>query len=208
MSAENIVHEAMRRLQSNAPTRGLTTPSQATIAELFRKILVESSYTPSIHKAMEDTPTRYAKFLTEFLDRKAFKFTLFDAKGSSDMQIVNGMHVASLCEHHTLPFFGSASIAYIPSEKIVGLSKLPRLVEYFASGFQTQEYLTNQIGEFLTMCDLKPKAVGVSIRCVHTCMTIRGIKATGSTTTTQYLSGVFKNDPASRAEFLRAVEHD
>ena len=185
-------------------SEGLTL-QQALIAVKFSDIL--QALRLDIKDGLENTPARYAKFLTSFLERPEFSFTLFEEK-TNEMVIVNKIPVVSLCEHHTLPFFGTASVAYIPNGfKIVGLSKLPRLVSYFAAGFQNQERITNAVGEFITEHgQLKAHGVGVVIRCEHTCMTVRGVKAHGSTTRTQFLSGVLKNDAAARAEFFSAVE--
>lgn len=112
--------------------------------------------------------------------------------------------VWSLCEHHLAPFFGVAHIAYIPSNKIVGLSKLVRLVDIFARRLQVQERLTNQIGGALWTA-LKPLGVGVVIECRHTCMESRGVQKTGTITTTSALFGVIKTEPSARGEFLSFV---
>jgi len=205
-NVEPIVAEAMRRLQSgeHIPRRSLN-PIERGISERFKEILdlVGLKKMPST----EDTPDRYARFLINFCRKPFFNFTLFDSEGSSEMVVVNDIPVASLCEHHTLPFIGTATVAYIPNKKIVGLSKLPRLVEFFARGFQNQERLTSQIGEFLRHSDLKPLAVGVSIECVHTCMSIRGAKAHGAKTTTTYVAGYIKTNAACKAEFLQRIKH-
>jgi GTP cyclohydrolase IA len=155
----------------------------------------------------QDTPRRYAKFLREMLKPQEFEFTIFD-EPADEMVIVNGIEVASLCEHHTLPFFGKASVAYIPNgKKIVGLSKLPRLVHQYCVGFQNQERITQGIGKFLTEHqELQPKAVGVVIECSHTCMSVRGVREHAATTRTQFLSGVFKTDLRAHDEFWRAVK--
>lgn len=160
-------------------------------------------YTPGT----KDTPKRYEKFLREMLKPEEFEFTVFDEK-VDEMVIVNDIDVASLCEHHTLPFFGKAAVAYIPNgKKIVGLSKLPRLVHQYCVGFQNQERITQGIGKFLTEHPiLKPLAVGVVIECSHTCMSIRGVKEHGATTRTQFLSGAFKTDSRAHDEFWRAVK--
>jgi GTP cyclohydrolase I len=172
----------------------------------FREILIELGLDLN-SDGLKGTPLRYAKFIREFTTRPKFTFTLFSEK-VDEMLIQNGIPVASLCEHHTLPFFGTAAIAYLPNgHTIGGLSKLARLVRHYARGLQNQERLTKQVGEYLTNSDLAPKAVGVSIRCYHTCMSIRGIEAQNAVTTTQYLSGLFKTDASARAEFLQAVRH-
>jgi len=162
----------------------------------------------SDREGTRETPMRFAKFITNFTSKPEFKFTLFDSEGADEMIIQNGIPLNSICEHHCIPFIGTASVAYIPNGKIVGLSKLARLVYHFASGLQNQERITQQVGAFLSdHPNFHPKAVGVSIQAVHHCMTIRGAKAHGACTTTHYLSGVLKTDPSARAEFFHAVKH-
>lgn len=180
---------------------------EETVEALFRKILMTLG--EMNREGTRETPKRYAKFITGFLKKPEFNFTVFEEPGVTEMVIQNGIPVYSLCEHHTLPFMGTASVAIIPNGKtIVGLSKLARTVAYYAHGFQNQERITNQVGQFLLNHDkLQPIGVGVSLRCTHSCMTIRGAKAHGSVTTTQFLGGAMKTDPAARAEFLQAVEH-
>lgn len=183
----------------------MLTPQQGKIADLYRQILYTLGVEPTA--GVQDTPARFAKYITGFCEKPEFEFTIFGEK-ADEMVIVNGIYVASLCEHHTLPFMGKATVAYIPNGKqIVGLSKLPRLVQHFSAGFQNQERLTTQIGEFLTNHPiLKPRAVGVVLRCEHTCMSIRGAREHAASTRTQYLSGAFKTDRRAHDEFWRAVE--
>ena len=109
-----------------------------------------------------------------------------------------------MCEHHLLPFVGCAHVAYLPAERIVGLSKLARIVGHFASRPQTQERLTTQVASSLDD-HLLPRGVGVVIEAEHTCMTLRGARAPGATTTTSSLRGVIKESPSTRAEFLALV---
>ena len=118
------------------------------------------------------------------------------------MVMVRGIELYSLCEHHMLPFFGKAHIAYIPDGRIVGLSKLPRIVEVFARRLQVQERLTQQIAE--AICDvLQPRGVGVVIEAVHLCMMMRGVEKQNSSTITSALRGQFRDCPMTRDEFLR-----
>jgi GTP cyclohydrolase I len=120
------------------------------------------------------------------------------------MILVRDIEIYSLCEHHMLPFFGRAHVAYIPNGKIVGLSKLPRIVEVFARRLQVQERLTDQVADAI-MDTLHPHGVGVVIDCLHLCMAMRGVEKQNSRTMTSALRGAFRDDPRTRDEFLRLV---
>ena len=126
---------------------------------------------------------------------------LFDADGASNMVMVRDIELYSLCEHHLLPFYGRAHVAYIPKGKIVGLSKLPRLVEVFARRLQVQERLTEQIASAVDDV-LKPQGVGVVIEAYHLCMMMRGVEKQNSKTITSAVRGLFRSDPRTREEFL------
>jgi GTP cyclohydrolase I len=128
---------------------------------------------------------------------------LFEEKHES-MICVRGIEIYSLCEHHLLPFFGKAHVAYLPNGKIVGLSKIPRVVEVFARRLQVQERLTDQIAEALCRV-LKPLGVGVVIEASHLCMMMRGVEKQNSRTVTSALRGAFRDDAKTRDEFLRLV---
>ena len=110
----------------------------------------------------------------------------------------------SLCEHHMIPFFGNATIAYIPNKKIVGLSKLSRVLTHFSRNLQNQERITKQVAEFLQE-HLDPKGVGVSLTARHLCMEMRGVEKPGITTTTNYITGKLRTNPSTRAEFFSKV---
>lgn len=126
---------------------------------------------------------------------------VFDSEGASNMVIVRDIELYSMCEHHMLPFFGQAHIAYIPNGKIIGLSKLPRLVEVFARRLQVQERLTEQIAEAIYDV-LEPAGVGVVIEAQHLCMMMRGVEKQNSRTITSAVRGLFRSDPRTRDEFL------
>ena len=126
---------------------------------------------------------------------------LFDAEGASNMVMVRDIELYSMCEHHMLPFFGKAHIAYIPDGKIVGLSKLPRIVEVFARRLQVQERLTEQIAGALDDV-LHPMGVGVVVEAYHLCMMMRGVEKQNSKTITSAVRGLFRSDQRTRDEFL------
>jgi len=126
---------------------------------------------------------------------------LFDAEGATNMVMVRDIELYSLCEHHMLPFFGKAHIAYIPNGKIVGLSKLPRVVEVFARRLQVQERLTEQIAGAIDEA-LSPQGVGVVIEAYHLCMMMRGVEKQNSKTITSAVRGLFRSDQRTREEFL------
>ena len=123
-----------------------------------------------------------------------------------NMIMVRDIELYSMCEHHMLPFFGKAHVAYIPNGKIVGLSKIPRIVDVYAQRLQVQERLTEQIAEGLCRV-LKPAGVGVVIEAYHLCMMMRGVQKQNSKTITSALTGVFREDPKTRDEFLRLAHN-
>ena len=153
-------------------------------------------------EAMAETPRRMAHAFAEMLAVPSFDFTTFpNTEGYDEMVLVEDIPVRSLCEHHMLPFFGVAHIGYLPGERILGLSKLARVVEFFAQRPQTQERLTQQIAEHLEQ-QLSPTGVGVVVEAEHTCMSLRGVRAAGARTVTSALFGTLREDAAARSEFL------
>jgi len=139
--------------------------------------------------------------MREFLEPAEFKMTTFASEGCDEMVIQSGIPFYSLCEHHTAPFFGTAAVAYVPNGRIVGLSKLARLVDWYANRFQNQERITSQVAGHL-QSSLEPLGVAVTIRAQHLCMCMRGVKKHDTWTTTTKLLGVFKDDAKARAEFM------
>ncbi len=157
-------------------------------------------------EGLRDTPKRYVKFLEEFITTgKEFKFTTFEADGMDEMIVVSGIRFYSLCEHHLAPFFGTAAIGYIPKGRIVGLSKLARVVDLYARAFQNQERITSLIVERLVE-ELDPIGAGAVLSAEHLCMAMRGIEKPGAVTTTSKMFGQFKNDQNCRAEFMRLIQ--
>jgi GTP cyclohydrolase I len=149
-----------------------------------------------------DTPGRLARAYAELLDVPEYDFTTFpNTERYDELVLVQDIPFQSLCEHHLLPFTGVAHVGYLPSERIVGLSKLARTVEHFARRPQTQERLTMQIARQLED-QLSPRGVGVVIEAEHSCMTLRGARAHDTRTVTSSMLGHLRSEPAARAEFL------
>lgn len=155
-------------------------------------------------EGLKDTPKRYIKFLKEFTQPKEFNFTTFDAEGTDEMIIQTNIPFYSLCEHHIAPFFGTADVAYIPDKKIVGLSKLARVVDLYANKLQNQERITTQVAERL-MKELGAKGVAVHLKAQHLCMCMRGVKKHDTWTSTSKMMGYFKDDDKCRNEFLSYI---
>jgi GTP cyclohydrolase I len=152
-----------------------------------------------------DTPRRMAQAYAELLTPQPFEFTTFpNDAGYDELVLVRDIPIASLCEHHMLPFIGRAHVGYLPGDRLVGLSKLARLVERYARGPQVQERLTKEIAEWLN-ARLRPRGVGVVVEAEHLCMTVRGARATDARTTTSALLGDLQTDSRVRAEFLSLV---
>ena len=153
------------------------------------------------------TPGRMARALAELLTPQEFEMTTFpNDEGYDELVLVQDIPVRSLCEHHVLPFVGVAHVAYLPGERILGLSKLARTVDRHARGAQTQERLTQRIATDLDAA-LGARGVGVVVEAEHTCMTLRGARVPGTRTVTSALLGRLRDDPASRAEFLALTRH-
>jgi GTP cyclohydrolase IA len=157
-------------------------------------------------EGLRDTPRRMARAYAELFSPRAFDLTTFpNDEGYDELVVVRAIPVRSVCEHHLLPFVGIAHVGYLPGERIVGLSKLARIVEHFACRPQVQERLTKQIADWLHT-HLQAQGVGVVIEADHTCMTLRGVQVPGSRTVTSALLGTLRDDARSRAEFL-ALTH-
>jgi GTP cyclohydrolase I len=151
---------------------------------------------------LQDTPRRMADAYAELLTAQPFRATTFPNDDGYDQLIVAGaIPFHSLCMHHLLPFHGVAHIGYLPGERIIGLSKLGRVVELFARDLQVQERMTTQIADWLQR-ELEPRGVGVVLEAEHMCMSLRGVQKLGSRTVTSALQGLVRDDPRTRQEFL------
>jgi GTP cyclohydrolase I len=157
---------------------------------------------PLDSESLAGTPGRMARAYAELFTPRPFDLTTFpNEEGYDELVMARSVPVRSVCEHHLLPFVGVAHVGYLPGERILGLSKLARIVEHFACRPQVQERLTKQVADWLFE-HLDPKGVGVVIEAEHTCMTLRGVLATGSTTVTSTLLGSVRADARSRQEFF------
>ncbi|WP_416309443.1 GTP cyclohydrolase I FolE [Saccharopolyspora sp. NFXS83] len=153
-------------------------------------------------ESLAGTPGRMARAYAELFTPRPFDLTTFpNDEGYDELVLARSIPVRSVCEHHLLPFVGVAHVGYLPGHRILGLSKLARIVEHFACRPQVQERLTKQIADRLEE-HLQPKGVGVVIEAEHTCMTLRGVQATGACTVTSTLLGSLREDPRSRQEFF------
>jgi GTP cyclohydrolase IA len=154
---------------------------------------------------LRETPRRVAKAYAELLTPRPFNATTFpNDEGYDELVIVGEIPFQSLCAHHLLPFQGKAHVAYLPGERLVGLSKLARVVELYSRRLQLQERLTTQVADWLEE-HLRPRGVGVVLEAEHLCMSLRGVQTSGSNTVTSALRGAVKDDARTRQEFLSLI---
>ena len=185
------LHVVHGRKQVNLPAAELAV----------RNLLLALGRDPS-SPHLADTPRRVAESFTEMLTPREFDLTTFpNDEHYDELVLARNIPVQSLCEHHMLPFTGVAHVGYLPGDRILGLSKLARVVELFARDLQVQERLTVQVANWLQE-HLAPKGVGVVIEAEHMCMSLRGVQASGSRTITSSVQGVLREDAASRQEFF------
>jgi GTP cyclohydrolase I len=189
-----------------APSQAVARPSREEAEEAVRTLLRWAGENPS-REGLLETPKRVVKAYGEFFhgyneDPAAVLDRVFEeVAGYDDMVLVRDIHFSSHCEHHMVPFVGHAHIAYYPSEGVVGLSKIARLVDIYARRLQTQETMTAQI---VTALDdaLKPRGIAVLLEAEHMCMSMRGVRKHGATTLTSQFTGIFRDDPAEQARFM------
>jgi len=187
VSALRVVH--------NGPEPDLRAATRAA-SEFIAALGVDAT------EAMLETPARMARAYAELFSPRPFSATTFpNDEGYDELVLAKAIPLRSICEHHFLPFTGVAHVGYIPGHRILGLSKLARLVEHFAARPQVQERLTKQIADWL-QAELHPRGVGVVLHAEHTCMTLRGVQAVGCRMFTSAMHGVLRENPASRAEFF------
>jgi GTP cyclohydrolase I len=183
-------------LEAVRPHVDLASAERAA-TELLRALGV-----PTDTASTRETPARIVRAYAELFAAPKFDLTSFpNDEGYDELVLARAIPFRSVCEHHLLPFAGVAHVGYLPGERILGLSKLARVVEHFAARPQVQERLTKQIANCLSS-RLGAKGVGVVLEAEHTCMTLRGVRATGSSTVTSALLGTLRADPRSRQEFF------
>ena len=179
-------------------------------AEAAVKVLIEWAGDDPEREGLRDTPARVARSYAELYSgydqdpREYLKRTFQETGGYDELIVLSNVRLVSACEHHMLPVLGRASIGYLPRDRVVGISKLARVVNSFARRLQIQEKLTLEIAEAIQDV-LNPWGVGVVIEAEHSCMTLRGVNTPGSRLSTSRLTGVIRDDPRTRAEFLRAA---
>jgi len=182
-----------------------------SIADSMRRILAQLGDDPG-RQGLRHTPERFEKALRHLTSgyhqdiKKLLNGALFDVQ-YDEMVIVRDMELFSLCEHHLLPFFGTCHVAYLPNRRVVGLSKIPRLVNMFARRLQVQERLTSQIAHAL-MEHLEPRGVGVVAEARHLCMAMRGVEKQHSQTVTSAMLGEFRENARARTEFLSLIRRE
>ncbi|PWJ54105.1 GTP cyclohydrolase I [Quadrisphaera granulorum] len=187
---------APRQAPAHAPEPDLAAAERA-VADLLRALRLDTEA-----PGLVGTPGRVARAYAELLTPQEFAFTTFpNDEGYDELVVVSDIPFRSLCEHHLLPFVGTAHVGYLPGERVVGLSKLARAVEALASRPQVQERLTCQVADLLEEA-LAPRGVGVVLEADHSCMSLRGARAVGARTRTSALRGLVRSDARTRAEFF------
>jgi GTP cyclohydrolase IA len=195
-------HRPQAELHRASLARHNTPPIDAAAVERASRDLLTALGADLTSDGLRDTPRRMADTYVELLTSRPFTATTFaNDEGYDQLVIVRDIPFQSLCMHHVLPFHGVAHIAYLPSERILGLSKLARVVDLFARDLQLQERLTTQVASWL-QDELQPKGVGVVMEAEHLCMSLRGVQKPGAKTVTSALHGLIRDDPRTREEFL------
>jgi len=213
----NATGKISYRLDRSSPSNDQSTKQQSSVEETneamieaVRTMLLSVGENPE-REGLLKTPKRVAeamRFLTggysQYLE-EIVNNAIFD-EGHNEMVLVRDINLFSLCEHHMLPFMGKAHVAYIPNQKVVGLSKLARVVEMYSRRLQVQERLNRQVAEAIQTV-LEPKGVAVVIEATHMCMVMRGVQKPGSWTVTSAMLGIFEEDQKTREEYLSLIRH-
>ena len=199
-------------LERSSPPRPSNTPHRRVVSDAARvdvpaaevavRALLTALGQDPASEHLRDTPRRVAAAYAEMLTPEAFTLTTFgNDEGYDELVLARDLPFQSLCEHHLLPFSGIAHIGYLPGSRILGLSKLARVLDCFARGLQVQERLTKQVADCLHQ-SLQPKGVAVVLEAAHQCMSLRGVRAHGSRTVTSALHGLLRDNAATRSEFF------
>jgi GTP cyclohydrolase I len=206
----DVVKSLSTRL-TTAADKPVSSPTREEAEAAVRTLIRWAGDDPT-REGLLDTPKRVAKAFREFYsgygeDPSEILDKIFaEVEGYDDIVLVRDIPFHSHCEHHMVPFFGVAHVAYYPTKGVVGLSKLARLVDAYARRLQTQETMTSQIAKAMVSA-LDPRGVAVMIEAEHMCMSMRGIQKAGAMTLTTQFTGAFKNDPAEQVRFLTLVRH-
>lgn len=202
-------HKLPKAAPAATETRASLRPSEQEAMEAVRTLIRWAGDDPS-REGLLDTPQRVVDAYREFYagydenPEDILARTFDDVAGYDEIVLLKNMRFESHCEHHMVPIIGRAHIAYLPDRKVVGISKIARLLDVYAKRLQTQELMTAQIADTIARV-LEPKAVCVIIDAKHECMTTRGVHKSETTTVTSQMRGIFKTDPAARAEVMRLV---
>jgi GTP cyclohydrolase I len=187
-----------------APSQDESRPDLAAAADAVRALLVALGQDPD-SEGLSGTSRRVAAAYAELLTPEPFEFTSFrNDSGYRELVLVRDITFRSLCEHHLLPFHGVAHVGYLPDQRVVGLSKLARVVHHFASRLQVQERLTEQVADFLA-ANLRTQGVAVVLEARHECMALRGVRSPRASTTTSAFHGRLRTDRSARAEFFSLI---
>jgi GTP cyclohydrolase I len=197
-STDMTVAETRLPIRRSTPTGGVDLDAaEAAAADLLIALGMDVD-----EPSLMETPRRMAKAYAELLTPREFNLTTFPNDEEYDeLVLARDIPFSSICEHHLLPFTGTAAVGYLPGQRILGLSKLARVVDLFARRPQVQERMTKQIASWLDT-HLEPRGVGVVLTAEHSCMTVRGVQARGSSTVTSALTGLARTDERTRSEFL------
>jgi GTP cyclohydrolase I len=190
-------------------TRLISRPSQKQAEEAVKVLIAWAGDNPE-REGLRDTPKRVVEAYKQFFSgyevepKQILSKTFEEVEEYDDIVLLKNMRFESHCEHHMVPFIGKAHIAYIPNKKIVGISKIARLLDVYAKRLQTQETMTAQIADIINST-LKPQGVAVLIDAEHQCMTTRGVYKAGTTTVTKKMTGLFKDNPSFEKRFLTMI---
>jgi GTP cyclohydrolase I len=193
--------------ESSVPVHLESDPSGFDIqgVEAGARSMLEAAGVDLESDELRDTPRRIAKMLEEMTNPEPVDLTTFPNEGYDELVLARDIPFSSLCAHHLLPFSGVAHVAYVPADRIIGISKLARIVQFFSRSLQVQERLTAQVADCLEE-QLAPKGVGVVMVADHACMSLRGAKALGASTVTSAVRGIVRRDERTRGEFFALVE--